>query len=196
MDTVERIRRTSEAALRIRGQLSRTKRKRSAEKWLLHGLSLILAFWLGTLFSQRPPQAMPIAQTPAPVVPIAVVAARELPLPAPADSIVPEFAIVAPITRAKVAIRATAPLRFGHLRVLAQPWAEIRLDDVEVGETPKADVSVLAGSHVIELSNSDLRLRERFPVTVAADSTTLVDYNFFDHEVELRARKPYDAQDW
>jgi len=68
----------------------------------------------------------------------------------------------------------------GRLLVLVEPWAKVRLDGVDIGETPLAELSVEAGTHDIVLSNPDRIGVIRKTVTVEAGASSTFRYSFDD----------------
>jgi serine/threonine-protein kinase len=100
----------------------------------------------------QPPVAVtpipkPVRQRPAPVI-------RR---PAPA-----------PVTRS--APRRVAATADGHLLLNTQPWSEVYLDGVAVGNTPKTDLAVSPGTHQLGFARDGFKTHE-VTVTVAAGAT-------------------------
>jgi hypothetical protein len=60
------------------------------------------------------------------------------------------------------------PRASGTLRVNSLPWAEIYIDDVFVGTTPRSDLSVKAGRHRLKLVNPPLQMEKTLVVEVRA----------------------------
>ena len=63
----------------------------------------------------------------------------------------------------------------GHLRVLAQPWAEVSVDGEKIDTTPMAKpIPVAPGRHFVTFTHPNAP-EEKRTVTVAAGQTVLVD---------------------
>jgi hypothetical protein len=63
---------------------------------------------------------------------------------------------------------------FGAIRVNVDPWANVKLGDVVLGEAPFHDKRVRAGRQVLTLTNPEMGLKDAFPVVVPADKTLVV----------------------
>jgi hypothetical protein len=60
------------------------------------------------------------------------------------------------------------PSASGTLRVNSLPWAEIYIDDVFAGNTPRSDLSVKAGRHRLKLVNRPLEMEKTLVVEIRA----------------------------
>ena len=94
--------------------------------------------------------------------------ATSRPLPAPTP---------APVATTPVPARRPAPRRparpaapDGHLLLNTQPWSEVYLDGVAVGNTPKTDLPVTPGTHQLRFVRDGFRPYET-TVTVAAGAS-------------------------
>jgi serine/threonine-protein kinase len=63
---------------------------------------------------------------------------------------------------------------FGAIRVNVDPWAIVKLGDVTLGEAPFNDKRVRAGRQVLTLTNTEMGLKDSFPVVVPANKTLVV----------------------
>jgi hypothetical protein len=113
-----------------------------------------------TKFAQPPAETAapleapsPAAAAPEPAEPPAPEPARPVPAPAPTPA-------AAPHARVAVSINAT-------------PWAIVRVDGREIGETPLAGIELEPGPHVFEARMPDGTTREQ-TVEVSADRVTVV----------------------
>jgi hypothetical protein len=59
-----------------------------------------------------------------------------------------------------------APAFTAAVSINATPWAEVRLDGRRLGNTPRRNVTVPAGNHVIELYQPQLNRRARVPLRI------------------------------
>lgn len=66
----------------------------------------------------------------------------------------------------------------GFLLVLAVPWAEVRIDGADVGETPLPEIALSAGAHEVELDNPNVIGTIRDRVEVRSAETTRRSYSF------------------
>ena len=64
-------------------------------------------------------------------------------------------------------VKTEVSFKKGWLLIRASPWAEVRLDGKALGTTPIPAQEVYEGSHLVELSNSDLGKSKRLTVKVA-----------------------------
>lgn len=88
-----------------------------------------------------------------------------------------------PTSSGREAAPAVAPQaapREGRLLVLAEPWGELTVDGIQVGETPLPEMPISAGEHEIVLSNPNVVGVIRARVNVRGDETTSVRYSFRD----------------
>jgi hypothetical protein len=79
--------------------------------------------------------------------------------------------------RAGVITPLTVTPPMGHISINAQPWAQVLIDDMPIGETPLANVPATIGDHQITFRHPQLgERRER--VTVRADGPARVSTTF------------------
>ena len=62
----------------------------------------------------------------------------------------------------------------GAIRVNVDPWANVKLGDVVLGEAPFNDKRVRAGRQMLTLTNPEMGLKDAFPVVVPVDKTLVV----------------------
>lgn len=70
---------------------------------------------------------------------------------------------------------ARAPGADGHLLLNTQPWSEVYLDGVAVGNTPKTDLAVSPGSHRLRFVRDGFHPFETTVVVAAGASVRLTD---------------------
>jgi len=68
---------------------------------------------------------------------------------------------------------AAVPAETGRLSVNATPWGQLYLDGPLVGNTPKVNLTVAAGTHTIRVMRDGFETVER-TVTVGAGATVRV----------------------
>jgi hypothetical protein len=79
--------------------------------------------------------------------------------------------------KAGVIARQTVTPPMGRISINAQPWAQVLIDDMAIGETPLANVPVALGDHQITFRHPQLgERRER--VTVRADAPARISTTF------------------
>lgn len=146
---------------------------------LLLGAAVGAAWW----WLEQTPTPSPIDTNGVvlqPTVPL-----NETPAPAPAGSttVNPTPAqstptpLPPPVTLAPRAPRrvARAPGADGHLLLNTQPWSEVYLDGVAVGNTPKTDLAVSPGSHRLRFVRDGFHPFETTVVVAAGASVRLTD---------------------
>ena len=72
-----------------------------------------------------------------------------------------------------LAPRQAAPAAQGHLLLNTQPWSEVYLDGIGVGNTPKADLPVSPGTHHLRFVRDGFRPFETTVVVAAGTSVRL-----------------------
>jgi serine/threonine-protein kinase len=124
--------------------------------WVPVGVSLIAGGWW---LSSRPPAPQPIALAPSPSPTVVVVIS-----PSPVVVIAPPPA-PPPSHPAKKArpLPSVAPA-MARLDLNAMPWAHVRIDGEDRGDTPILDLELPAGPHRIELSNEPLGVHRELVV--------------------------------
>jgi hypothetical protein len=63
---------------------------------------------------------------------------------------------------------------FGAIKVKCEPWANVRLGDVALGEAPFGEKRVRAGRQTLMLTNPEVGFRDAFVVTVPANKVLTV----------------------
>ncbi len=86
------------------------------------------------------------------------------------------------------AAAADSPSAMTPLSVNALPWAEVRLDGRAVGTTPRRQLSVSAGSHVLELSCPPLGREVRVPFHAVPGHPVQVIVNLNTDPPDVRVR--------
>ena len=72
--------------------------------------------------------------------------------------------------------RPSAPVgEPGHLFINATPWGQVSIDGQPVGNTPKANLSVAAGTHVVRVERDGFEPVERTVVVAAGQTVRLTD---------------------
>jgi len=114
---------------------------------------------------------------------------NEVATPAPAPAGSTTVNVPAPTRPARTPLRAPvtlgprpAPRRpatraaaDGHLLLNTQPWSEVYLDGIAVGNTPKTDLAVSAGSHRLRFVRDGFRPFETTVFVAAGASVRLTD---------------------
>jgi tRNA A-37 threonylcarbamoyl transferase component Bud32 len=67
---------------------------------------------------------------------------------------------------------------WGSLDVVVSPWARVRVDGVDQGQTPLRGLRLSAGLHTVEISNRELERRERVKVKVGGGRQAVVRRNW------------------
>ena len=80
----------------------------------------------------------------------------------------------APVVRRQPVPYLAAPAE-GHLLLNTQPWSEVYLDGVAVGNTPKTDLPVPAGTHHLRFARDGFNAYETTVVVAAGASLRLTD---------------------
>ena len=70
--------------------------------------------------------------------------------------------------------RTLNELAKGSIAVKVSPWAYVKLDGKQLGETPISARTVYEGAHVIELSNTNLNVTRRLEVKVKGGEARVV----------------------
>jgi hypothetical protein len=72
----------------------------------------------------------------------------------------------------------TTKEEFGSIKVKCEPWANVRLGDVVLGEAPFGEKKVRAGRQTLTLMNPEVGFTDSFPVVVPANKllTVIVRY--------------------
>jgi serine/threonine-protein kinase len=113
-------------------------------------------------------------QAPSHVAPAAVASALDAGPPPPVrapepPSIVAMVADAGPPPPDLTEPAPTPRRQTGMLTIYSSPWARVKLDGHDVGETPIIEKVVSAGRHKLELTNPDTHLRRSVTVVVAAN---------------------------
>jgi len=67
------------------------------------------------------------------------------------------------------------PAETGRLFVNASPWGQLLLDGVAMGNTPKANLTVAAGSHIVRIVRDGYETWERTVQVGAGEAVRLTD---------------------
>jgi hypothetical protein len=65
--------------------------------------------------------------------------------------------------------RVERPAAIGILRLNSRPWSQVIVDGKVIGNTPQMGLRLRAGSHRVELVNSQLGMSKKFTVEIRAD---------------------------
>ena len=145
-------------------------RARGFRRRLAAGLAVsMLGLSAGLLLRRAPRESAPRAP-PLVVRPIA---------PAPPPAITAPSRM-RPVTRTPTARSPGARGGTGLIDLRVNPWAEVRLDGRPVGKTPFAPVKVSAGTHTLELTNSELGVHTSQRVQVKRGGTARVSVDLLD----------------
>ena len=99
---------------------------------------------------------------------------RPAPRPAPAVTTPPTTTPVNPVATVRPPVRrAPPPPADGHLLLNTQPWSEVYLDGVAVGNTPKTDLPVKPGNHQLRFVRDGFRPFETSVLVAAGASVRL-----------------------
>ena len=126
------------------------------------------------LQSTTPPDQ---AQAPAPsgsaAVPVPAPGSQAS--PAPVGSANPGTQGPTPVTRRPVAPAFGRVRGEGHLLLNTQPWSEVYVDGIAVGNTPKADLPVSPGTHRLRFTRDGFITKELTVVVAAGATVRLTD---------------------
>ncbi|HKV72619.1 MAG TPA: protein kinase [Gemmatimonadales bacterium] len=146
--------------------------------WWLHASPVSTAVDPGSFVLQptRPPDQ---AQAPAGSTSVDVPAPGTESAPVPVSQN-PAAQRPAPVTRrfapaAPPASRRVTAAVEGHLLLNTQPWSEVYLDGIAVGNTPKTDLAVSPGTHHLRFTRDGFRAYETTVVVAPGGSVRLTD---------------------
>ncbi|HEX4561752.1 MAG TPA: protein kinase, partial [Gemmatimonadales bacterium] len=133
-------------------------------------------------FVLQPTTSPEQARAPAGSTSVTVPAPSVQPAPAPiAQSRTPATQRPAPVIRRPAPGSAPSPRRLasaaaeGHLLLNTQPWSEVYVDGIAVGNTPKSDLPVAPGTHHLRFTRDGFRAYETTVVVAAGASVRLTD---------------------
>ena len=86
-----------------------------------------------------------------------------------------------PARNAAASVPVAPEPAFGHLLVVAEPWAEVFIDGEKVGQTPLGKIRLSAGTHTLSLSNDNFAGTVADTITISGNATLSKKYSFNDH---------------
>ena len=152
----------------------------AAAWWWLHAPPVSTQIDPGA-FVLQPTTPSDQAQVPAGSTSVNVPAPSPQPVPAPVSQRQsppaqrPAPAIRRPASVAPSPSRRVTAATEGHLLLNTQPWSEVYLDGIAVGNTPKTDLPVSPGTHHLRFTRDGFRAYETTVVVAPGGSVRLTD---------------------
>jgi serine/threonine-protein kinase len=138
---------------------------------LLVALAAVAAVWRATRSQPESSPPVPTLSQPVPTLsqPEPTLSQPSLPAPSPAAPLPSPVAPLPPIPVAPQRVRVKAPapspkVESASLDLNAVPWAHVRIDGNDRGDTPLLDVVLPAGQHRVELINEPLGVRRELSI--------------------------------
>lgn len=157
-------------------------------RWPLALAALVTLVALGATVALRTEQGAPdavavrAAPAPAPVAvaPVSPAPAVEAPV-APAPERRPASRHEPARRSATARPMGAAPAERGTLRLLVNPWAEVRVDGEVLGPTPLPPIALSPGRHTVVLSNDSLSARRTLQVSIHPGDETVLRVDLEQH---------------